>query len=321
LAEHGLMFYSEFVPATTIPLAQALAYAEESLKLAREIGWRSGEAYALIMLGGLWQSQGEYGRALALVQEGLDIAREIEHRQWMTIGHLSLGGVYLSLLAFGTAQEHLEQGLALAQETRSVNFVRQCAVVLALACILRNDLPRAAKVLDSAFSPDTETRTFAQTMYWYARAELALARGDAAQALRILDELIASVPNATPQTVIPRLWKSRGEALLALGRLSEAETVLHAACNSVAGRGMRPLEWEYRIALGKVYRLQRRRDQAEAEFEVARTIIEALAANILDEALRKGFRERALAQIPTLAPPSSLRAAKKEFGGLTARER
>jgi non-specific serine/threonine protein kinase len=321
LAEQGLLFYNQFISATITLPAQALAHAEESVKLARDIGWRPGEAYALIILGGLWESQGEYGRALSLVQEGLELAQELEHRQWMTIGHLNLGGMYLSLLAFDAAQEHLEQGLALAQATRSANFVRQCAVVLALACILRNDLARAAEALNSAFEPDTGTRTFAQRIYWYARAELALAQGDAAQALRILDDLIASDPNATAQTVIPRLWKSRGEALLALGRLSEAETALQAAYKTVTTRGMPPLELEYRIALGKMYRLQRRRNQAEAEFEAARSIIEALAAHIPDEMLRKDFHERALAQIPALAPLSPLRAAKKAFGGLTARER
>jgi tetratricopeptide (TPR) repeat protein len=321
LAEQDMSFYSQFMPEMMILPVQALAHAQESVKLAREIGWRSGEAYALIVLGGLWESQGEYERALSFVQAGLELAQEIEHGQWMTIGHLDLGGIYLSLLAFDVAQEHLEQGLANAQETHSVNFVRQCAVALALACILRNDLARAAKVLDSAFSPGTETRTFTQQLYGYACAELALAQGDAAQALSILDELIASVPNAITRTVVPRLWKLRGEALMALGRLSEAETALLAANKSVAARGMRPPELEYRIALGRVYRLQRRRDQAEAEFEAARTIIGELAANIPDEALRNQFRERALARIPALAPPSSLRTAKKEFGGLTARER
>jgi len=125
----------------------------------------------------------------------------------------------------------------------------------------------------------------------------------------------------TAQTVIPRLWKSRGEVLMALGRLSEAETVLLAAFKSVAARGMHPLELEYRIPLVQVYRRQRRRDQAEAEFEAARAMIEELAAKIPDEALRTQFRERALARIPALPPPSSLRATKKEFGGLTARER
>ncbi len=321
LAEQALSFYSQFMPEMAIPPAQALAHAQESVKLAHEIGWRSGEAYALIVLGGLWESQGEYARALSLVQAGLELAQQIEHRQWMTIGHLNLGGIYLSLLAFDMAQEHLEQGLALAQETHSVNFVWQCALALALACILRNDLARAAEVLDATSSPGVENRTFAHRLYGYTRAELALAQGDTTQALDILDKLIASVPNATAQTVIPRLWKSRGEVLMALGRLSEAETVLLAAFKSVAARDMHPLELEYRIPLVQVYRRQRRRDQAEAEFEAARTMIEELAAKIPDEALHTQFRERALARIPALPPPSSLRAAKKEFGGLTARER
>jgi tetratricopeptide (TPR) repeat protein len=320
-AERGMLYYNEFLPTPPIRPDEAQAEAEEAVRVAREIGWRSGEAYALVVLGGLWDAQGQYERALSCTQEGLAIAQEIEHHQWMTVAHLGLGTVYLSLLEFDTAQEHLEQALSLARDTRSVNFVRQCAVVLAIVCILRNDLAQAHQALDSASSPDAETLTFAYGIGQYARAELALAEGDAAQTLRILDELIASVPNEMPQPVIPRIWKLRGEALTVLGRLSEAETVLQAACDTVVARRMRPVEWQYRIALGKVYKLQRRRDKAEAEFEAARAILQELAASIPDEALRQSFCERTRAQIPALAPPSSLRAAKKEFGGLTARER
>ena len=53
----------------------------------------------------------------------------------------------------------------------------------------------------------------------------------------------------------------------------------------------------------------------------ARTIIEALALNVPDEALREQFLRGATLQIPALRPPTPLQEAKQALGGLTARER
>src|SRR5207253_5848800 len=53
-----------------------------------------------------------------------------------------------------------------------------------------------------------------QRQLWRARAELALARHEPAQALSIADKLAASL---SPGKVAPRVWIVRGEALARLG--------------------------------------------------------------------------------------------------------
>src|SRR5437899_12610746 len=129
-------------------------------------------------------------------------------------------------------------------------------------------------------------QTIGQRGVWAARADLALARGDPGLALDIADRLIASAANLSSVRVIPRLWKVRGEALAALGRVAEAETMLRAAQEAAHAQGPRPLLWRNSLAIGKLYQTQGRREEAEQAFSTARALIEELAANVPDEHLR-----------------------------------
>ena len=160
-----------------------------------------------------------------------------------------------------------------------------------------------------------------QRLVWAARAELALACGNPALALETTEQLIASAPNLSNERVIPRLWKLRGEALAALGRIEEAETTLQAAQEAARAQSLRPRLWRICITLGKLYQTQARREEAEQAFSAACALIEELAANIPDEHLRAHFLSQATALLPQKRPLTPGRAAKKAFGGLTARER
>jgi DNA-binding CsgD family transcriptional regulator/tetratricopeptide (TPR) repeat protein len=195
LPMRGPTFHSDVMVAAG-SLAEAQQDAESALKIAREIGHRSAEAYALFQLGLCLGSQGEYGRALKMTQQSLDVADEIEHRQWQAAAHAMLGGVYSGLLALPQAREHFEQALALAQEVGSLFWMRMVSGYLASAAILLHDLDLAEKVLQAVLSPDTPAQTLGQRMAWCANVELELARGDPARALGILDQLVASGAHA-----------------------------------------------------------------------------------------------------------------------------
>jgi DNA-binding NarL/FixJ family response regulator len=75
------------------------------------------------------------------------------------------------------------------------------------------------------------------------------------------------------------------------------------------------------MTLGKLYLAQRRRDEANEQVAAGRSIIEALATTVADEALHRNFLHQALAMLPTPQPLTSRQAAKRKFGGLTERER
>ena len=305
--------------------AAVVRESEAALKIAREIGWRSAEAYTLFTLGFYLGPKGDYARAFACLQASLEIATEIEHRQWMVAAQLGLGALYLDLLDLPKARVHLELALALAQQIGSLHWIRNAVGFLASTYIAQQELAEAESLLNIALGPDTPAQTIGQRLAWHARAELALARDEPVLALQIVDRLIASAANAakcTGECIIPRLSKLRGEALAALGRADEAEAALMAVAQATQA-----LVWRLHLALAQVYHGQLRHPEAKREASVAQAAIEGLAANVPDEGLREGFRRSAIALIPPplLAPrmrPSTPRqAAKQKFGGLTARER
>ena len=307
------------VPA--ISLAEATRWSEEAIQIAREIGWRAGEAYAELMLAMGLGPQGEYARALEMAQAGLAVAEEIEHRQWISGAHAALGMLYLDLLALNAARPHLEQALALARAVGSRVWVGLTSGYLASVYAAQGKLELAEATLNDMLESDTPMQTQSQRLCWYMRGELNLRRGKAETALHIAEGLIASAANVTAETVIPRLWKLRGEALAALRRTAEAETMLLAARDEAQARGLPPLLWRIHIALGKLYQSLKRFDAAGSEFAAARAVVENLADAIPDQALRDNFIRQAGALMPPAAPSSPRRAAKKEFSGLTARER
>ncbi len=308
------------IPAPT-SFAECLHFGEQALKIAREIGQRSAEIYALCALGQFLGPRGEYAYALQVAQEGLALAEQIEHHEWMTNGHWELGALHLDLLALPEARTSLERARSLAHEVGSWNWIRIVSGFLARVLILQQDFTQADSILTAALEPDAPMQTIGQRLVWAARAELALARGDPELALDITDRLIASAANLSDEHVIPRLWKLRGEALAGLGRTEEAATTLRAAQEAAQAQGLRPWQWRICVALGKLYQNQGRQEDAEQVFSSARTTLEELAANVPDEYLRTHFLSQATAMLPQKRVLTPGRAARQAFGGLTARER
>jgi DNA-binding CsgD family transcriptional regulator len=167
---------------------------------------------------------------------------------------------------------------------------------------------------------------------------LALAQGEAEKTLQLTNQLITSAANVEKAEAgcIPELWKLRGEALSALGQWTEAEIALRAAQKFAQIQGTKPRLWRIHLALGQLYRVQKRLAEAEAEFAVARLIIETLANNLPDVPtaslpagqLKDNFLRQAMALIPPPSTRSQRQAARaekallrQEFGGLTEREK
>jgi DNA-binding CsgD family transcriptional regulator len=316
----GIYETHTMVPAP-LSLAECLHFGKQALTLAREIGQRSAEAYTLLSLGQTLGPRGEYAQAFEAAHAGLALAEQIEHHEWMTYGYWELGALYLDLLALPQALQQLEQALALAQEIGSWNWIRIISGFLAPTYLLRQDLTRAESILDAALAPDAPSHTIGQRLIWAARAELALARRDPGLALNITDRLNASAVNISEERIIPSLWKLRGEALAAFGRVAEAETAFEAAQATAHTQGLRPLLWRICLALGKFYQTQACREEAEQAFSTARALLEEIAANVPDKHLREQFLSQATAMLPQKRPLSPNRTAKQTFEGLTVRER
>lgn len=294
--------------------------AEEAVALSRAIGWRAGEAFALVNLGACLGADGEYGRALGCAGAALDIADDIGHGPWRTASHLLLGVLHLDLLALPAARRHLTSGLALARTIGSRLWSRLLAASLASAHLLAGDPAAAEDVLAGATDDETADFVEGQRVVTCARAQARLAGGEPEAALGIADRLIATAPNLAQGVVIPRLWALRGEALAALGRAGEAEAALSGARDAVAARGPRSTLWRIDVARGRLLLAQGRRGEAASALAAADREVDRLAATIPDEAAREAFRRAARATMPSPPPGAGTRTAEARLFGLTVRE-
>jgi DNA-binding CsgD family transcriptional regulator len=312
--------YSASLYLTLVPLArdmrEGIHEGEQAIAAARAVGWRAGEAYALNTLGTHLIWLGEYRRGLALIQAGLELAGEIGHRQWMMHGDFKLGLGYEDLLEHATARRHLEQALTLAHEIDSAFWITFVTGCLALVLVGQGQLDDADTLLQQASDGDSTVQSLGIRTCAYARARLALARGRPQSALRIVDQQVECAPGMAPGKVIPRLSWLRGDILIRLGRVQDAERELTGARRAAEQLEMRLLLWRIHLSLGTLFLGQGRDTDALQSLAAARSMIDELAASAPDD-LRETFRSRAAALFPS---PPPMRAAMRPADGLTARE-
>jgi len=249
------------------------------------------------------------------------MAMEIEHQQWIVGAHCDLGQIYVLMLEPAMALRHLDTGLLLAKTLGSAWWVDTLGAYQALAYLQTGQHKHAEATLQAAMTDPQEPRTLSERRLAWVWGELALAQSEPQTALQIALSLIVSAPGEMRTQPIPRLLKLKGEALVALKRLSEAVEALEEAKRGALERREAPLLWQIHCSLGRVYRLLKREQEASNTVVAAREGIESLAQTIDDAELREHFLQRALASLPKEKPFSARRAAAEQFGGLTARER
>ncbi len=283
----------------TSPLAteEAARLAERGLRLAEEIGWRSGVVYAEGCMIMSLISSGEYRAAAKAADHALETAQAIQHRQWEILSREVSGVLAMELTAYDRAREHFECAFRMARENYSMFWFHVIGGCLASALLASGDLAEAEEVLDEVCPPDTPGETLGQRLSWAARAELALARGDPGSALRIVDMLRAGAHQLGPGKVIVRLWLLWARTLRALAaggeaqetRLREAERLLDEALEEAKARHYRARLLNIRVERAKLYADQGRVEEAAREEQEGRDLLFELAGQIDDPGLRRRF--------------------------------
>jgi tetratricopeptide (TPR) repeat protein len=281
------------VPANT--LAEARVCAEASLQLSRAIGWRAGEAYSLTVVGCNWLAAGDLGRAEQAIREGQAVAEEIGHHQWQAAAAVSAGALHFERLDFAAAREAAQQAIQLARQVNSRLWQRFALGVLAPACLELGDLAAAEAALEDEPVLDTPPQSVAERVVICARAEVALRRGEPAEAVRLMEGLAATTLHLAPDRVPPRVWWVLGRAWEAAGRLEEAAEAYRQ--NLRANPDLRALGWQLWAALSRVLAALGQPAEAARAAAEAGALIHAIAATLSDERQRAEFTRKALGRV------------------------
>jgi len=208
--------------------------------------------------------------------------------------------------------------VTLAHEVGSQVWSAHAAGRLALAAVLEQDFSTAMSVLEREMADDTPFETATERQLWCARAELLLASGSASDALAITDKLASTLARGK---IAPRVWITRGNALLMLKSFDDAERALLDALETSRATGLKSQQWRAHQAYARLLRARGRRDEAHTQIQLARALVQELAADLSDAELQTEFVERAYASMPRSGAASDRRLRKQASGGLTGRER
>lgn len=321
-----------------VDLGEAVRYGEEALALARSNGWRSEQAHVLSELAIGYGRQGEYTRALDLCGQGLALATELEHPALISYALAAKGSLYVDIFAAAEARQPLEQALSIAEHIPSRHLACFAARYAALAWLecgaqaaeINALLDRALRVGPGEAPEGAGLQSLSERAILCARAKLALAGGDAAAALELVsglitpaaaDEVLGATPRHAARPASVTLLLLRGEALSALREPAKAEAALRLAQRAAVEQGALPSLLRIHAALGKHYLRFKQRALANTEFEQARAFIHGLAERVPEAGLREQFLRQTRHLAPPAAPPPPRQAGRREFGGLTERER
>jgi DNA-binding CsgD family transcriptional regulator len=307
------------VPA--MPLWESQRFCEDALQVARDIGQRSGEAYAYFVLGCVLGAQGKWEGALDAAKAGLAIAEEIEHRQWICAALTALICIHHDLLLLPEGRKHGERALKLASEIGSAHWTHCAAGFLVSLCVQQGDLTRAGEILTATLAPDSPPHTLGEHLLWCAWIEYLLEQGLADEALHRMEALLGYTPHFAVEHHVPLLALLHGRALGAVGRHGESEAILRVGIRRAQDLGAHALLWRLQAELSRFYQRQHRRDEAQTAYQVAQATIRQLADAISNDLVRETFTREAGAMLPSLRAVTANRSAKQRYGGLTGRER
>ncbi|MEP7381393.1 MAG: AAA family ATPase [Gemmatimonadota bacterium] len=308
---------------------------ERPIRIAMDIGWRAGEAFARAMLADCLAWRGDYPRALALARESLAIAEELQHLEWQCAARRALGLIALDVFAHAEALRQLEAAHDIARRLASATWTRWTGATLATGLARSGDAAGARAVLDEvqrlvpstagvaslAVSPDATRAalpTLGERALALARGLAALAAGDWEAALAVVGE--GDVEQDTAGG-IPCVLLVRAQALTGLARWADAHATLGAARREAERQGARPLAWRIEAAQGRVHLGLRRRVEARRAFDAARALAQALAEPLNEPALLDRFEIALAREAPASPSRSKAQTAKAAHGGLTKRER
>lgn len=310
--------------ATISKHANDILTHERPVRIAADIGWRAGEAFARYLLADSLTWRGEYTRARVQAHEALAIAEDIAHREWQAGAQRTLGFIAVDLGDIDTAVREHERAHAVARQLNSATWMRWTGAALATALVHARQFERANELLDDirelvppsssrVIVPASATPTLGERSLTLARAELALARGEFEQAHVLLPEFrFAESPRAA-------LLQAR--IFIAQTQWDDATVMLDLARTEATTQGAQPILWRIEAAHGEVHLGRRKRRNARRSFDTARAVAKDMIDALDDETMAAALWE----SVDRLAPPppskTAAQKAKAKYGGLTRRER
>jgi class 3 adenylate cyclase/tetratricopeptide (TPR) repeat protein len=247
-----------------------------------------------LALGG----KGQYERALALLNEVIATCERLGEHFFQGRMMNTLGWIYGDLQDFDRAIEWNERSLQAARgwsprqpdvEANALANLADNFIALGRLDEAEERLREIAKMVEEKVPKDCMI-SWRHTLRDYATfADLWLARGDSERALSAAEQCLALAEKTESRKYIIRAHRVRGQALMAQGKLAEADEDISSALPLAVEVGNPPQLWRTHVALGELRRAQGRPGDARHAYENALSVIESVAAGLTGTHLRDTF--------------------------------
>jgi tetratricopeptide (TPR) repeat protein len=275
----------------------ALQDAIQARRLAENIGWRSGSAFASFVMATCYGLAGKFGMGLASAEDAIAVAEEIGHEQWTLAGRCLLGGILLEMLDPEDAIGNLKTAAGLAERSNSLHWHNTVCGFLAGAWIALKDFQVAESLLEASWPQSSRPRSLSEGKLWLAKAELRLAQRDYEAALQLVQMLYESVPDARSGVPIPRLGLLQGACFGRLGHPNQAVAILTKSLKVSEEEEASSITWKLYAELAQTQRQLDELTEAERSLELARELVDRLAESIDNPKHQHIFQRRAAAQL------------------------
>jgi tetratricopeptide (TPR) repeat protein len=207
-------------------LDEAEQYYRKALELGRKPRDRRGEALALKRLARLARTRGDLPEALRLYLAGYGVSEAARDAAGMVVGCLGVGNVHVDQGNWMAASEWYHRGLEALEDRSTAEFLHLCnalsVVERRLNRFAESDAWLAAGEAEAPHVDDAGARRYLE----HGRARLHVARGELAEAERVLREMLNR--EVEPVARISAMI-NLAEPLLLQGAYGEAESLLRGA--------------------------------------------------------------------------------------------
>ncbi|HUI24879.1 MAG TPA: adenylate/guanylate cyclase domain-containing protein [Candidatus Kryptonia bacterium] len=238
-----------------------------------------------ITLGGA----GYYGRALSFLDESIALTESIGDRFWRARMWNTRGWVLQELGAFEAADESNRRCLEISRQLGSLRMtpelIGNAACNLADAALARGDLvgaePYLAEVAAILADSRNEWMTWRYRMHYeLSAAELAIARGELAQARKLIESCLVAAQRTNSRKYIAKATRLLAACHLAAGDLAASEQLMGTALEIARAMGNPPQLWHSLVVRGRVLHALGRRDEAARLWGEAQSSIASVSQHL-----------------------------------------
>ena len=270
--------------------------AEKTLNEAHKVSAEIRDGFlVLLALFALGLTRGNLGRmseALATLKDGIKMAQRNGDRFWFPRLPNCIGWIHRELQDFEQAREYDHNGLEAGRAHHVLEAEANSLINLGI------DFDHTGKS-DETLAKFHEAESIFERDAWFrwrynirlqaGTCEHWLAQGDLDQASDYADRLLEVANHYEAHKYVALGHKLRAEILMARDNLSEAELEINAALEQLRNYPAPLVEWKTYALLARLRSQSGELSAAREAYAQAAAIVNSIAANTNDEALRRTF--------------------------------